>query len=399
LAAATGAAENVLREAEISIPGDNGEPWRFRFGVLCHRPFPKDSHLKEWKLLFRDNKLWLCLVVELQRPLPKPTELAAGLDIGWRRTEEGVRFGTLYEPATGTVKELTIDLHRSPKDHQDRTLFCADFGPDRWTRSTFEMLAKGKVGDKRPTDAETLDRSVIWGIYKDWKPSDGIPGVAEIVGTLERHSDYLKDTAKIKIGRYLGERTPPWLEKSGRKGLLKLREELHEDAGVTEILDPWREEDRHIVKFMAIYAAQATRRMEYAQAQIAHDVCKHLQSKGIGRLVVESKFLAKISQRHDNEDPVSLKRSQKYRQFAAPGKFVAVLKNTAVKYGIVVEEREALNSTRLHHGCGHLNPATEIEEYLCEKCGRLVKQDHNAAMNLAELGSHQELEEPEPAQV
>jgi len=402
LTAGCRAAEHALREAEICIPGQKDEPWRLRFGVLCHRPLPPNSHLKEWKLLFRENKLWLCLVVELQRPLPKPAELTepvAGLDIGWRRTDDGIRFATLYESATGTIKDMTVDLHRSPKNYAERANFRIDFGPDRWTKSTFDMLTKGTVGDKHPADQDTLDRSVIWQVYKDWKPSDGIPGIAEIVGTLERRSDYLKDTAKIRLRRYLGIRTPPWLEKAGRQGLMKLREEFHEDAGALEILDPWREEDRHIVKFIALFAARATRRMEYGQVDIAHDVCKYLRSKGVGRLVIESKFLAKMIQKHDNEYPVSLKHSQKYRQFAAPGKFVEALKQAAVKYGMVMEEREAMNSTRLHHGCGHLNPATEKEEYLCEKCGRVVKQDHNAAMNLSELGNHPRPEELEPEQV
>ena len=132
----------------------------------------------------------------------------------------------------------------------------------------------------------------------------------------------------------------------------------------------------------AFYFAQTTERLEYAQLQVAHDICKHLQAKGIGRLILEENFLSKIAQRHDNEDPESLKRLQKYRQFAAPGKFVSTVKMIAMKYGIAIESRENINLTRMCHYCDHLNPATEAETLTCEGCGREIKQDHNTAINL-----------------
>jgi hypothetical protein len=64
-------------------------------------------------------------------------------------------------------------------------------------------------------------------------------------------------------------------------------------------------------------------------------------------LIVESSFLSKLAQNQDNDDPVGLKRSQKYRQFVAIGKFISVLKSTAAKYGIVVDALEAVNTTRI----------------------------------------------------
>jgi hypothetical protein len=59
------------------------------------------------------------------------------------------------------------------------------------------------------------------------------------------------------------------------------------------------------------------------------------------RLIVETSFLARASQLHDNEAPDALKNSQKYRQFAAVGKFVSKLKNIAAKYGMVVDAHDA----------------------------------------------------------
>jgi transposase len=166
-----------------------------------------------------------------------------------------------------------------------------------------------------------------------------------------------------------------------------------EDAAVQEIVNGWQKKNQQIGALVALYFDRTTKRIEYGQAQVAHDLCRYLKEKGTGRLVVESNFLAKVSRQHDNEDPVSLKRSQKYRQFAAPGKFVAVLKNTAVKYGIVVDEHENVNITRMCNYCKYLNPATEKEKFNCEGCGREIKRDQNAAINLSRSGSAPELAE------
>ena len=43
--------------------------------------------------------------------------------------------------------------------------------------------------------------------------------------------------------------------------------------------------------------------------------------------------------------------------------------------------------------CNHLNPATEADSYLCEKCHRLIEQDLNAAVNLTRFAADPELAE------
>jgi hypothetical protein len=363
------ATKRSLRAAEISISGPNHEQCTFRFGVLYHRPLPAGSHLKEWKLIYADGALWLCLTVELQHPVPVHSPLAAGLDVGWRRTEEGLRFGTLYEPATMSFRELSIDMQKSPKDHKDRMPFRIDIGPTRWEKRNILQL------------------------LPDWKPGNPIPSSFETRTAMQSRRDYYKDTAKILLRKHLGESMPAWIDKAGRRGLLKLVEEFKEDEVVQNILGTWKQQDVQVGKLVSMYLARSTKRLEYGQAQVAHDVCRYLHDKGVHRLIVEISFLAKVSQRHDNEDSEGLKRSQKYRQFAAVGKFVAVIKNTAIKYGIVVEELSAINTTRICQYCNHLNPGTEKEHFTCEKCERQIKQDHNAAVNISRFGCDPELAE------
>ncbi len=383
-----------MREALISIfDGVNKTRNELRFAVLEHRPLPLNSHLKEWKLIYQDDKPWLCLVVELQRPLAQPTELAAGLEVGWRRTEEGIRFGTLYEAASKTVRELTIDLQRSPKDHKDRQPFRIDLGPDRQQKYLFERLASGADAKACPNYAASIKgKEIFREDFPDWKPGDGIPSFLETKSALQARRDDLKDTAKIRLCKHLGERTPAWLDKAGRNGLYQLGVLFPEDEIVQAILQEWMPNDERIGRFLTEYIPRMRRRIEYGQQQVSHDLCRYLKEKGIGRLVVESKFLARVAQNQSNEDAESLKRSQKYRHLAVPAKFVAVLKNTAVKYGIAVDEHENVNISRRCHYCDFLNPATEKEMYNCDGCGREVKKDHNAAINLTRFGGGAEQE-------
>lgn len=352
-----------LRAAEISVGSGNDEDWSFRFAVLQHRPLPAGSHIKEWKLIQSDGKLWLCLVVELKRPIPIDSPQAAGLDVGWRRTKDGVRFGVLYEPATKTFRELSVDLHRTPANHYDPDSFRIDLGPTRWEKRNISKLVP------------------------DWKPGDPIPGAFETRTSMQVRRSYLKDTAKIFVKRHLGESAPVWLDKAGSRGLVKLAEDFKDDAALVDYLTNWRRSDEQIGALAKAYSERFTKRIQYGQMQVAHDVCRHLVKTGIFRLVVETKFIAKTSQSQVSEDSEALKNSQKYRHLVAASRFISVLKHIAVKYGVLVEEQSGANTTRVCHSCGAENPSTEKETQVCEGCGRTIHQDQNAAMNLSDLGS------------
>jgi hypothetical protein len=375
-----------LREAEISLPNGQGGQWTYRFGILQHRPLPENSHIKEWKLIYEDasewknSRLWLCLVLEVQNPIPQPSELCAGLDIGWRRTKEGLRFGTLYEPVSKTFHELTIDFGRSPHDDKNRVPFYIKMGPTR------------------------ENKRQICTIQPSWKASDPYLNGLEIRNFLQMRRDHEKDAAKLQLRLCAGEYLPPWFDKAGRRGMLQLQASIREletkqqklepwQQTVLMLLDDWQKKDEAIGGMVNHYGGRLVRRLQDSQYEVANDVCRFLKSKEITRIIVENNFLAKLSQRHDNEDPESLKRSQKYRQFAAVGRFLSILKNVSVKYGMLVESHEAKNTTRMCQFCNHLNPTMDKEVYQCENCHRVIKQDQNASVNLSRFADNKELAE------
>ena len=353
-----------LRGAEISIPGDNHQRWSFRFSVLQHRPLPRGSHLKEWKLLFQDGKLWLCLVVELQMPVPTPSSAVAGLDIGWRRTKEGIRLGALYEPTTGTHRELLLDFQKSPTDTINRTPFRIDLGPTRW------------------------DRRNIRALIPERQEGDPIPNPFEMRSALQTRQNHQRNLAKNRLRIHLAERLPAWFERAGRNGLIKIMEDFKEDEVVCEIIIDWQQKYDQISRIASHYLGAAASRLSVGQTHLAHDVCRLLRDKGITRLIVKSSFPGKLAQAPDEDAAEGLKRSQKYRQFAAPGRFLTILKNIAVKYGIVVDAISAVNTTRICHQCNHVNPSTGKEQVVCEQCGAVLNLDQNAAINLSRFGSN-----------
>lgn len=341
----------------------------FRFAVLEHRLIPQGAHLKQWQIAEVDGRLWLNLTLAIQRTVAEALsddDAAAGLDIGWRRTEEGIRIGVLYEPLSGATKEVLLDFQRSPRDHSQRTAFRLDLGPTRWERRNITSLIPG------------------------WKAGDPIPGTVELRDVLSKRRSTLKDTAKAQFKAHLGDRTPPWFSKAGKRGLIKLAGELAEDGVVREIVTRFVAQTDALDGLASQYFEQSTRRVKYGYQQIAHDLLKYVQGRGIRRIVVEKGFLSQLAKQEPDRGAdgyYALQNSQKYRQFAGVGTLVAILKTIARKYGIRVEEREAANTTRYCYWCGHLNPATAKRQFECAGCGREFDQDVNAAANLSHFPS------------
>jgi hypothetical protein len=356
-----------LRRFTLDLPGDAHERWTYSAVCLQHRALPANSHMKEWKLLYKGGKLWLCMIIEIKRNVVAGGSHAAGLDIGWRRTKTGIRFGTLYEPQSNTFRELTMDLGLSPTEHHTRVPFQTALGPTRWEKRRIKQL------------------------LPEWQPGEPIPNCFDMRPLLGQRRSSIVLMAKAQLRKCLGEQIPAWIDKAGSRGLMKIGQEFGDHPEVQAILAEMDLRQREMDAVVPEYMARATGRIEVGHQHIAHDVCRYLQQKGTNRLIVETSFLAKASQNQDNRDSDALKQSQKYRQFAAVGKFIAVLKQIARNYGIIVEAVEAINSTRICHHCNHLNASTEKDAYPCEECHMVLYQDQNASMNLSRFGTDPEL--------
>jgi Putative transposase DNA-binding domain len=347
-----------LRPALITI-GDKETRSRFdlRFGVLQSRQLPEWGWLKEWKLIHKGGKFWLCLIVQVRQPKADSNQAAAGVDIGWRRTETGIKIATVYDPTRKQSKEIQLDLDSAPTDTKVREPFVIRMGPNRaWRRHPILSTLEGD-------------------------------NVFDALSALQHKQDAAKDVLKIKIQDILGEETPVWLKKAGRSGLKKLEELFPQHSPeLTAAIEQWQKTD---TEYKATYGPARKKlagRLEKGYEMVARDLCGWLAGH-VGRIVIEEPFLKKSAEQVSTDDSVSLRRATKYRQIAALGVFLTKLQNVAPSYGLQLEKLPGANTTTTCYHCGFPNPSSEKLKNFCGGCGKLINQDVNAAANLSSLGA------------
>lgn len=346
-----------LRPALITIP-DQRTCSRFdlRFGVLQNRQLPQEGWLKEWKLVHKDGKFWLCLIVQVRQPKADSNPAAAGISIGWRRTETGIKVATVYDPTRKQSKEVHLDLGSAPTDTKVREQFVVRMGPDR-----------------------------AWRRHPNLSSLEG-DNVFDALSALQRTQDAAKDVLKIKIQDILGEETPVWLKKAGRSGLKRLMNLFPQSTQLIAAIEQWQKVDAGYVATYGPARKKLAGRLEKGYEMVARDVCGWLTGH-VGRIVIEEPFLKRAAEQVSTDDPIGLRKSAKYRQIAAPGVFLIKLQSVAPAYGLQLEKLQSANTkTRCYH-CGFLNRSSERLENPCGGCGELITQDLNAAANLSSLGS------------
>ncbi len=292
--------------------------------MLQHRPLPLDSHLKEWKPIHKDGLLWLCLVVEVQRPLPPPIQAPASteLRLEWTPMEHGIRFGTMHESVTNTVCDLTIDLQESPKEPKERAPFRIDFGPTRWEKRNMDMLVP------------------------DWKPGEALLNVFAIRTSRETCRAGRRQATKDQLRTHLHGILPPEVQSAGFSGLQMFAKDNADDPSIQEIFTAWAKEDDAIGRVLSMYRTRSTRRIEDGHAHVAHDICRYLEERQIHRLLTEPAIPQRSTQLKE-EAFMALQYSSKFNDFAAVGKFLLMLKGTAAKCGILIEEQKGIASFKL----------------------------------------------------
>lgn len=265
-----------LRPALITIP-DKKTHSRFdlRFGILQNRQFPKEGWLKEWKLVHKDGKFWLCLIVQVRQPKGDSNQTAAGIDIGWRRTETGIKVATVYDPTRKQSKEMHLDLGSAPTDTKVREQFVIRMGPDRaWRRHPILSTLEGN-------------------------------NVFDALSALQRMRDGAKDVLKAKIRDILGKETPVWLNRAGRSGLKRLVELFPQSIELTAAFEQWQKVD---AEYMATYGSARKKlagRLERGYEMVARDLCSWLAGH-VGRIVIEEPFLKKSAKQVSSDEIVAL---------------------------------------------------------------------------------------------
>ncbi len=183
-----------LRQATISLDGGKKI---FRFAVLQHRDVPDNAFVKGWRLRHEAGAYWLSYILEVQNPplaaIERTACHAAGLDIGWRQTPDGMRIGMLWDGESQHYQEIIVNLTESPTATDARATFRVAMGPSRHGRETLKLIQHAQRNGMERMIPGYHDRGV-----------DTFQGLVE----LQTRRNAAKDKLKRRIAEILGDDTP-----------------------------------------------------------------------------------------------------------------------------------------------------------------------------------------------
>jgi len=297
------------------------------FPMIYHRAFPPGAMVKRVRVLA--HLVGSRLVYEAQfilevanhaLDLPGP-RVPAGMDLGWRITDTGLRVATIMD-IKGKVEQL---------ERPATWMLRADYVEDLETALTNSL-------------APLLDS--IRTEIEDFPVSPGLrnmlmaprPAPSRVASLVLKHQ---------RQGRAIPATLAGWLKVS--RGMVEeragLRRKLH-----AQRIDIYRN-----------FVAMCT--------------------KNYHSIAIEDLNLGALARTQNGQDWIDFqRRSQRMR--AAPSLLIRFLKEASATGKFELAKHDAANSTRACHLCGHLNHVKSNLRHTCEGCGANWDQDENASSNM-----------------
>ncbi len=310
------------------------KPRHVSWPLILHRPFPDGAIIKEVHITRRKHgptpDEWSVAFL-LSAPIEEqtPAKRACGIDIGWRRLNEGVRVATII----------------NERGERDFVVL-----PERIVSSFRHLDELASRRDKRVNALVATLRALPWA-----EAPAALADTATAMLRAPRH------TARALARLAALWREHPWQ----REAYSQLHEELT-DPYDSDLRD-WRE--------------SAGLRSRIIRARLDH---YRNESKRIVRRygLIGSEKLS-IAEMASSENDPTPEPAHWYRKVAAPGEFLGALKWAVTKAGGRLHEHDG-KSTWVCHACGTeqvpRDPAALVAS--CPHCHATWDQDVNAARNL-----------------
>lgn len=298
--------QSGLTRGYFSISGE-----RVPFEVVMHRPIPDDCVLKrialagEYEPAFR---AWTWKIIFLVEDPPRQKEYGeavAAIDLGWRKAEDGVRIGMVWDGQRAHELYLPFNLaNRSERKQIER------FGETEVTRDVRQIWEMQAIQDA------------------------GIEACKERLRSTDR-SDWPQEAREIMGG----------VVKMRAGGLRRLRRKLYEAGIVIDWLEEWHARHAELAKRIrrGQIRIDATKRAIYRN--IAAWLSRHCKA-----VVWEGDLgLKDMAEAELGADDRVLKQAQKYRQFVGLYGLRQAIKHAMGKR--LIDEKAAY-STRTCAECG-----------------------------------------------
>lgn len=297
--------------------------------MVMHRPIPEDARIKEVVVIrerVADRWEW-SVVFTCRMPAPAlavPPVRRCGIDLGWRKTDQGLLVATLADDASSETFLL----------------------PPDWLRGMEHVEA---LASERQVDAQAMYDVLTEAPWNSAPTALG--GCWKGLRTME-----------VITPRRLAFLHSHWQAVDWQP---RLREQFME----------WVRDDRRLW----IEQTNLRRRLIRRRTDIYLCAAKRIAER-YGIIVIEDINWAQAKRVTDKSLPRPMRHQQ---QMAAPGEFVAALVRQAGKSGSVIERYRGVTSGKCH-SCETVFVPTKREErmYQCPKCSAAFDQDVNAARNL-----------------
>lgn len=325
----------------LRIGSEGRTPVWSEWDVIMHRPLPEGAVIKRaWckrRKVGTRYKWDLQLTLDLGEQEGVEHEApgtVAGIDIGWRRREDGLRIA--YVATDSDHHELLLDNER-----------LAEFDVPRQLRATRQK-----------------EFDAFRGLLVDW-----------IEGDLDLPAWFLGELSHLE----------QWRSPNRMRDFVWRwsRERFAGDEDVFELADVWRRQDRHLLQWEEGHRDRVLKRRRETCRLWAKKLCARFAT-----IVIEDVDLSQLARRAQPEDvDEAPAEARRLRTVAALSEFVSALEMMAPKVGTEIVRAPAEYTTIACHVCGEQCEwdAAAALWHTCEHCGAEWDQDHNAARNLLKI--------------
>lgn len=318
------------------------------------------------------NAVWLSLPVILHRPLPADGDLRE-THVTWRRRGTKLVYSVSFvvardaEPATeceGPVVAVDLGWRLRSADERARLLRAGYWVGEDGDEGEILLDRRWLDGMAKVDDLQSLrdqHRDAIHAALIGWL--DAAPGVPDWLAEERRNMARWESPARFAALclRWRERRFPG------------------DDAGY-ELLEAWRQRDKHLLEYQEHYRAQLL-----ARRQDLYRVVAARLSRRYSRVVIEDFDLREVARLDAGNTLHPAARRQ--RQLAAVsslrGALINAFERDHGKGSVLIVPAEYTTLTCAH--CGQVDegwdPAAAVE-HRCRHCGARWDQDRNAAVNL-----------------
>lgn len=217
-----------------------------------------------------------------------------------------------------------------------------------------------------------------------WMP-DKIMNSVKYAQELQSVRDMLSEGIKKRVCEMLPADAPVELksnwDKARQPRLIKIMNYMRETEHFfyPEMLK-WFQKDKKLYNESRGVNARALRHRKNFFYNEAHRLCSSYNP-----IIIENLDLANMQRKNDDAEKDGIPDAAKqYRQLAALGEFIALLKYIASKTGTEIKTEEAAYTSLTCSACGHIMTPEDRSKLnrTCEVCGAVSDQDVNAAINL-----------------